>query len=89
MVGDIKQDVWFGTHNIVWEIKGSDLFRSKTYKCGIREFEENTEYGIELRFPRFIREKDCNGHFDASKPSKIYEIYQKYKNVQNVENKIR
>lgn len=57
----------------VWEIKCADLSLSPIYCASIGSVESNR--GIALRFPRFIRERDDKKIEDATSSDQILDYY--------------
>ena len=73
-------DTWFEPQ-VVLEIKCADLTISPTYTAGFGRAE--SEKGISLRFPRFIRERDDKNPEDASDSTLIFDMYKSQQSVSN------
>ena len=70
-----KVDVWFEP-TLVWEIKTADLSLSPVYTAGSSLINNNnSNKGISLRFPRFIKSRDDKKPFDATSSEEIFRMY--------------
>ena len=71
-VGDIELDVWFEP-KVIWEIKTADLSLSPVYTAGNSLTESNK--GISLRFPRFIRVRPDKKPEEATTSEEIHNMF--------------
>ncbi|CDW77798.1 dna ligase 1 [Stylonychia lemnae] len=69
---DKSVDVWFQPR-YVWEVKCADLSLSPVYCASLGSIESNR--GIALRFPRFIRERPDKNIEDATSSNQILEYF--------------
>ncbi len=70
--GDV--DVWFEP-KVVWEIKAADIQVSPVYKCAYKILGLDSNKGLGLRFPRFIRERKDKTVENSTTPLFMYELF--------------
>lgn len=72
LVMNLKPDVFFDGRT-VWEIGYDSFTHSPSYKTGKNLL--NLEFGLSLRFPRFIRTREDKGLKEVNTEEEITEIY--------------
>ena len=75
----IKPDVWFNPSK-VWEVLSADLSISPVHMAGYGMVE--SDKGIALRFPRFIKTREDKTIFDATTDTAIFDMYKSQASVQ-------
>jgi DNA ligase-1 len=74
-VGDALQpDDWFEAR-VVWEIQAADLSKSSVHRGGVGRLTNDTNRGIGLRFPRFLRDRPDKTPETATTSEQIVDLY--------------
>ncbi|GKT27721.1 DNA ligase, ATP-dependent like protein [Aduncisulcus paluster] len=68
----LKMDYWFDG-SVVFEVKGADLFLSPVHR-GSHTFTQS-DRGIGVRFPRFLRERDDKTTDDATSAKQLFKMF--------------
>jgi len=72
---ELKVDVWFD-ENVVWEVSAADITESPVHKCAsLILAEKGRDYGIGLRFPRFLRVRGDKKIEESTSSKRILESY--------------
>ncbi len=67
-------DIWFYP-TMVYEIRGADLSTSPIHTCGMNEIKD--DFGIAIRFPRFVRFRDDKAPELATTTQEVIDAYKK------------
>ncbi|RKP25204.1 ATP dependent DNA ligase domain-containing protein [Syncephalis pseudoplumigaleata] len=69
----VRPDVWFDTKKI-WEVKAADLSLSPVYSAAQGQVDDSDK-GISLRFPRFIRQREDKTYDECTSSDRIANMY--------------